>query len=178
MQIRVAILPPQNISQMSGSLAKKYAKKFTHWFVVDNQKLFPHITLFCVDVSRKNLKELIRTVAGTGKKFKKFNLAISGHSLYPGGWLGLKIRESKELKELRRSLFVKLKPFGPNNPKLKSAYSPHVTLTKFKNGKHGLLATKGSKIPITKFKADTIALCLDKNYSQVYKIIKTFKLKS
>ena len=178
MQIRFVVLPPKNISEMASKLAKKYAAKFPHWFVVDNRKLFPHITLFCLEIKRRDLNTLTKVAGERLPKQKKLKLLIPRHAVYKDSWEGLKIKNNVGLSALRKNWFKGLVSFDKYpQRKLKLSFSPHITLTKFKNKGHSRLAIKGSKILIKKFRADTIAMCLNNRFSQVTKIIKKFKLK-
>jgi len=59
---------------------------------------------------------------------------------------------------------------------LRQPYRPHLTLTKFKQEQIAQ-EVKFELKPIKKeFIADSIAICLSNNFSQVTKILKTFKL--
>lgn len=179
MRVHFVILPSSKISAMAAGMAKRYAAKFPHWFVVDNIKFYPHITLFLLSVSGTKFKELQAATAKMLSRKKSLVLDISRHSYYQtngGGWVGLKIKDSKALTILRKNLLRELKPFNPAGKKLEN-FSPHITLTKFKKRQFAKIATQGSQIPIREFIANRLAICLsDDKYWQVYKIIKEFKL--
>lgn len=179
MQAHFVVLPPTNVAKKCGELAKKYSKKFPSYFALDNKRLIPHITLFTLEINKKNWLDAQKSTAQILGKFKKLNLAISRHSYYlrqDGDWLALKIKQSTYLSKLRTELFSTLKKLDASGIKLKH-YSPHITLTKFKPGYRAKAATKGSQLIKLNFTANTVAICQDAGFSQVYKIIKQFKLK-
>ena len=178
MEIRLAILPPPKVSKMAGELGRIYGAKFPSWFKVDNRILAPHITLFVLNIKPKDIAKLKSSAAKQVKFLKKFGLTISRHSVYPGGWTGLKIKDSKRLSVLRKTLFNALKSFDSLQPvKLKPKFSPHITLTKFKSPNNSRKAIKNSKILIRNFSAEVVAICLSNKHSQVTKALRIFKFK-
>lgn len=138
----------------------------------------PHITLFTLQIEKNSLKQLYQEIRRVLKNVEKFNLKISRHSYYiePDGlcWTGLKIKNSSELYQLQRKLYKNLKQFDKKALNLKP-YSPHITLTRFKNRLNAIKATRSSHIPSKTFIADTLAVCQDGSYSQVKAILKKFK---
>lgn len=176
MEIRFALIPPARINALTAKLAKRYAQQAKHRFVVDNQKLFPHMTLFKVTVSKKNYLSLLQVVKRELKKFKPFNLEVKGFLISDGGWLGLKIESSSKLNKLAKELANAIERSKLTPAPLKNPYHPHITLTRFyKNGlAHAVV--KDEPKPSAKFSADSIGLCLSRQ-TQVYKILNTVKLK-
>ncbi|OGE88334.1 MAG: hypothetical protein A2722_03830 [Candidatus Doudnabacteria bacterium RIFCSPHIGHO2_01_FULL_50_11] len=179
MQIHLSVIPPPSIRRMAAELAKKYVSKYPHFFVVDNARLFPHITLFWMDINKSRYYQLEKVLAGVLRKQGKIPLFINRHfysKINKGGWTGLKIRESRRLSFLRSETFRSLKDFSAKSAKLKKTFSPHITLTKFKKHSNAKLATKFSKIPPRYFTVNLVAICIDGPYRQVKKTIKIYKL--
>jgi len=175
MKARFVILPPKSVRIFAGKIAPKVAGLHAHWFVVDNRKLIPHNTLFSVQLPKAKLHSLFRQASEVLQNHKPFQLRIIGFETDDGGWLALDIKSDKNLNRLRSDLAKKINKNGFVT-KLRQPYRPHLTLTKFKQEQIAQ-EVKFELKPIKKeFIADSIAICLSNNFSQVTKILKTFKL--
>jgi 2'-5' RNA ligase len=175
MEIRIALIPPAKISVLAARLAKKYAVQAKHRFVVDNRNLFPHNTLFKVDVKKKDYIVLLGVVKTELRKFNPLRLDIKGFLISEGGWVGLKINPSSELIKLRKKLAEAVDQSKLAKVQLKSSYHPHLTLIRFYKPDASSLI-KAEPVPRTKFIVRDIGLCLSRQ-TQVYKILNTIKLK-
>lgn len=178
MEIRFAIIPPGPISAMTATWAKKYARRAKHRFLVDNKKLFPHNTLFKVNVSKKNYLSLLSVCKKELRSFRSFNLEIKGFLVKKrNGNFAFKIKSSDKLNKLRKNLFGAIKNSKlVTKAYLKRTYHPHITLTTFFKKDPSAVVIKGELAPSAKFTVRDIGLCLSRQ-TQVYKILNTVKLK-
>lgn len=176
MEIRLIILPSANIRNKTRQLALTYAKAGPHFFVVDNKSLIPHVTLFKVDIDKRSLDQLSDAINIQSRELSPMNLELYklyGHS---EGWLVWNIRSSGKLNNLRKKIAQAVRARAREGIVLKSKYSPHITLTKYKDA--GLAKTVAkNRIALMAWKADTIAVTLSDKHSQVYKILSTHTLK-
>lgn len=167
MEVRFAILPKAAESRVIGSLAKQVSKGFKCRVVVDNKKRFPHLTLFVLDVRKDKLKGLEKKTRELLRNARSFQMKAGGYWSIRG-FVVLDVKSNRELFAVRKKLYGR---------KLRFKYSPHFTLARLKDLKNCRKminnAPKFHKI----LHADSVALCLSDRNSQVYKIIKKFKLK-
>jgi 2'-5' RNA ligase len=197
MLLDIVILPPTKVRQKIGNLSKKLGKNVKPDFVVDNQRLIPHLSLYHIKSTK--LKDISKTLTLIATKTKRFSITIIGLRLIETKekiWDSLNIKNSQKLQALhkkvvlRNSIFrqgsiFKQKPsyskqqieniekYG-GSPNIFASYHPHITLGRFNMAlKKKLIAIKFKK---TIFQADYIYLtAINKNY-QVIKILKKFKL--
>ena len=184
MNLCFAFLLPKEIEKFAAKHALKQAKKFPNFFVVDNQRLFLHITIVAFYTSKSKLKEIKSLSAGFINKVKPLSLALRGYwDADKNGSLGISIKLSLELIGLRKDLVSFVHGNGLGKSKTKKSYSPHITLTWFlKQEQAANLVYMGGKFK-KQFTVNTLALCASDKFGQVHKkgknfrIIKKFKLK-
>jgi 2'-5' RNA ligase len=175
MDIRLAVIPPAVTSKIVGKLGTQYGRKFRHRFLVDNQKLLPHATLFKVDIPRTDYKKLLLIAEKVIRQIPAFDVRVNKFGFPPEGWLDLQLATSLKLIALRKRLLKEIKRSGLGIVTVKTAYRPHITLTRFYNNNHNRMAVKGEPKPQFMVPVTTIGLCLSRQ-TQVYKILNTIKI--
>lgn len=176
MDIRFIALPDNIAFAKSVRLARKFGKLGRHYFVVDNKKLFAHITLFKGKIRNNELSKVYKAVDKVLIGFKQFKLRVDSYHCEKG-YLTLKIRDSEGLSAIRAMLYSGIKALTVGKLKIKRAFLPHITLTRFLD--HRLanqVAGKEGKIAFS-FHVKKVATALSDDNDQVYKILKEFKLK-
>jgi 2'-5' RNA ligase len=176
MEIILAVIPPAGVSKEIGALGKSVVKRFPHQFVVDNQKLFPHITLFKIDMEKSDYGKLRKVVKDAVKRESRFNVRVNKFGMPAGGWLDLQVVRSGNLTKLRRRLIQAITAANWGDVSVKQKYRPHITLTRFNSDEVVQTAVKRKPQPSFTFAVNKIGLCLSRQ-TQVYKIIETIKLK-
>lgn len=177
MEIRFAIIPPARINKLTGKLSIQHAKSGKHRFVVDNVKLFPHATLFVADVPKKEYRTLLAAIKDEARKHKSFEAEILGYQILQHLGLGLKIKPSKKLTDLRKSLYKLVSQFAEmKGAANKWKYPPHLSMVRFEDPHSAKQSIKDFRPPRDSFPVKTIGLCLCKG-SQVYKVLDQIKLK-
>lgn len=58
MLIDIVMLPPQNIRKRIGTKMKKEMGNIPNFFVVDNRKLIPHLSLWHMKIAKKELNNI------------------------------------------------------------------------------------------------------------------------
>ncbi len=176
MEVRVVLIPNKQISKYAAKFAHKFRKQGKYRFFVDNKILFPHITLFRANVRKIKYKELLSHFMVVLKKQKDFVLEIDGFVFEKGGWLALKIKETRQLNKLKNDLFIAAKQFS--NPVGQASvwkYPPHITLIRYYADKNSSLAISSEPVPQRSYKSQVVGLCLSRQ-TQVYKILDKIKL--
>lgn len=165
----------KDLSKLAKKLAFNYSKLSESFFWVDGRKFAHHITLFDILVSQKSIKSAEEVVAKNLRKMSSIELLAKGVWKSRNGYLGLKVKNSKELLSLKRRLFKELSGF--NSQEVGTKYNAHITLTRYKDPNFPYSMKIVS--PITKsFNFENIIFARVDKHGQVYKILKTFKLKS
>lgn len=177
MNIRLIVLPSVKIRLQTKKLAVAYAKAGPHFFVVENKKLIPHVTLFRTKIYKRQLSSIYSAVTDALANHHPVRLELYRLYPHPDGWLVWEIRKKKELSNLRRELAKATKAFSTEASALKRDFRPHITLTKYKNSKIGKRVTKAISHPRSYWLADIVAVTLYNKYAQVHKVLKVFTLK-
>jgi 2'-5' RNA ligase len=177
MEVRLALIPNPVFSKKMGGLGKAVGSKFSHRFLVDNKKYFPHATLFKVNIRKDKYPELLSITKDFVKGEKNFGFKIKGLATADGGWVDLEVLEKQKIFILRNTIYRKLKLAKITKlKKLKPSYRPHFTLTRFFSNHKASLAVQNFPKQNFKLNAYSIGLCLSKQ-TQVYKILDKVKLK-
>ncbi len=175
MQIRVALLADSALSKRAKKLALELSRLSKSYFAVDGKKLKYHITLFDILPLSKEIPAVAKAMKGFVAHDTAMGLRVSGvwnKSIH--GYLGLKIKHSKQLLGFRERLFKALKNFGPQEVGTK--YNPHITLTRYRDV--DFPHTIKIKDPLKgNFGFRYVVLARVDKHGQVYKVIKKFKFK-
>jgi 2'-5' RNA ligase len=176
MQIRIAILASKDLSKLSKKLAKDLSKLSRSYFWVDGKKFAYHITLFDIFVKSKDMPQAIELVGSLVSKKSELPLALNNLWRSPSGngYLGFKIKHTKELLNFRKKLFKSLKKFKPEN--VRKIYNAHITLTRYKDFGFANKVKLNNNLKRT-FQFNTIIFGKADKHGQIYKILKKFKLK-
>ncbi|MBI4049526.1 MAG: threonylcarbamoyl-AMP synthase [Candidatus Doudnabacteria bacterium] len=195
MRLDIVILPSKSLSEKIGKQNKALEKDAPLVFSVDNKKLFPHITLYHVSVKKENLDQIyqkVQVIAQSTSPFKLLSRRINSED----GVFVLDLKNNSQiyrlheqvvesLASLRQRSWRNYKGLTGIRKKLVNKYGhrhilkffrPHITLGKMKDKKNLKKILSQTKIPISSFVADNIAVTEVDNYSQVTRIIKKFKL--
>jgi 2'-5' RNA ligase len=195
MLIDIVILPPKNIRKKIGAKMKKEAESLPNYFVVDNIKFIPHLSLWHLRISKKKVKDLARELEQLVRKQKPIKISTSRFINLKkyNGCLEFTVKNSQDLTLLRQKVFEKSYPYkigmmpkhtsfiGPyTSKKLKEAkkygrplaFAPHFTMIWLKKEKDIAGAVKKMKKIKFSFLAKEIFICEVNNWWQAKKIIK------
>ena len=175
MQIRVALLVNKSLSKVAKKLANNFARLSKSFFTVDGKKLAHHITLFDIFPSKGKISRAAKIAENIIQKQPNLKLAVSNlwKSTSGKGYLGLKIKPSKQLLNFRTKLFKILKNYHPQE--VGERYSPHITLTRYKDPSFADEVTVKNKIK-GNYKFERVIFARVDVHGQVYKILKQFHL--
>ncbi len=195
MLLDIVILPPSNIRQRIGCLAKKLNKLYPSPSVVDDIKLIPHISLYHLNVQKKNLGELFMIIKNVSTSEKSFYIKTG--KLHMGS-ISIDIPvKAKTICKLNKMVLKKcvalrkgIMPYIFNYEKTAAVkralanygtvgtvidYRPHITLLVNKSG-----FDDKKIIPFrfkNNFKSSILAVCQINRWYQVTQILKQFKFK-
>lgn len=177
MEIRFAVLLPAKLNKEAANIAKKVARLGPHRFVVDNKHLFPYITLFKINVHKRNYLRLEKIVSQAVQTSPKLSLTVRRIGSPKDIWVDLEITPTRHLAALRKKLADVVSKSGyADKVMIKARFRPHITLTRFYSTKHVAKIAQLRQRVLGKFTASTIALCLSRQ-TQVYRIISKHNLK-
>lgn len=176
MDIRLVVLPPQNINRKVASVAKRFAKKFPSHFVVDNRKLLPHVTIFKMQIRKADLPAVLSVTKALLRQCKPFRLNLYRFYPDPDAWIVWDLESSKGLTNLRKTLARYLRLYHQVALVLKEPYHPHITLTRYKKLEHAAMAVKEERVVRETFLARVVAIAPYDKHSQVPKVLKRYRL--
>ena len=198
MELDIVLLPPRSVSKKIGRFMLKLAKAYDFWFVVDNSKLKPHISLLHLKATSNRLRSITRALQKISQEQKKIKIQGKGHHL-GRKFLVASFVLPKELYYLHQQIVKTISvfrtgivnlPFGEKNDKQKQYiktygvgnlfefYTPHITLA-WARKKSSLPKILGEllRLKFSSLILDRLAVAQVNNRYQVIKILREFKLK-
>ena len=182
-------------------MAKAVAGYSVRYFI-DNKKLIPHLSLFHLRTTESRFRKLEQIVEKIASRFAGFPIeSIKFEQYGDGTGVNYVLSKPRELQKLNKETVVRVKSLrtGVLYPwyrtrkysriqqdyikkygtiwSVEKGFIPHFTMGRFiSRGDAAKVVEKMKKINF-EFMADTIAICEINNNGQVYKILKTLKLK-
>ncbi|MFA6325338.1 MAG: hypothetical protein WCX46_03895 [Candidatus Paceibacterota bacterium] len=200
MLIDIVILPPTNIRNKIGTKIKKEMGSLSNYFVVDNNKLIPHLSLWHMKTSKKNVDKITQELKKVIKNQKPIKITSSEfHALEKfKGCLEFTIKENKNLSVFRQNIFEKIYSYKTgimpqfasflkikySKEKLKEiqkygrglGFGPHFTMGWLKNENDiSKVIKKMNKVKFS-FPVNEIYICEIDKWWQVKKIIKKINI--
>jgi len=196
MLIDIAILPPKNIRRKIGTKIKKEVGNLPNFFIVDDIKLIPHLSLWHINTSKKEVDKIVQKLHEITKGQKPIKITSSKfHSLEKfKGCLEFTAEENKDLIELQQKVFKNIYPyktgtmpqFGSfleiksSKKKLKEiekygrglGFIPHFTMGWLKNEKDISKVVKGMEKVKFNFPVKEIYICEIDKWWQVKRVVK------
>ena len=199
MLIDIIILPPQNIRKEIGRKVKKEIGNFPNYFVVDNVKLIPHLSLWHMKISKQRVNDIAEKLKQIIKKQRPIKISSSGFHASEKfkGCVEFIVEKNKDLIKLQKEVFQNIYSYKSGiMPSFASflgiirseekqqqinkygrslGFGPHFTLVWLKDEKD--IAEVAMKMGEVKFSflAKEIYICEIDKWWQVKKIIKKIK---
>lgn len=197
-KLNVAFRPPKEIRKKVISLGRKISEKYETFFALDDNKFFPHITIYSVDYPMVNYENVLKELEKISLKSSKiiFKFKEIDH-LY--GYIGIVSQLTPEIKKIHKNIIKQLnylreghirdkylkktysakqkkniKQYGC--PDAINLYNPHITITRLKNSQQTKEVVKNIKWKDRKFIIDKIAIYLSSGHGTCIKLIKEFNL--
>ncbi|MBI5127648.1 2'-5' RNA ligase family protein [Candidatus Roizmanbacteria bacterium] len=193
--LNIVLLPDSAAQKMAISLSKKLAQRFPTEFVLNQNDVLPHITLYQTDFPKKNLERIKSTIGKISKQIKPFKIRLSSFSSL-SNFLFWNIKKSEKLLALHNRIISELNPLREGYIKkellnIKNLYPgvqedvnhygsllvgknylPHLTITFLKKLEDVKEALKlfHYKAPIN-FRVQSISLGLSGRFGTVNKLI-------
>ncbi len=204
-RLNIAFKPPKNIIKRTVSLSQKFGKNNKAFFILDNIKFHPHITIYAPKYRKSDINKVLEGVEKIAKNTKNIEFQfqkISGDQ----GFIGVKFNYSPAIKKLYKKIIAKLNPlrkkdiknknqessdyyynFSPEQEKnikkygcsdSMALYSPHLTITRFKNELSANKIMSNIIWNISDFIINKIAVYEMGKHGTCKKLIKEFNLSS
>ncbi|MCL5666241.1 MAG: 2'-5' RNA ligase family protein [Patescibacteria group bacterium] len=200
----IIILPPKRLRNLVGRRLRQATKALNYYYLVDNRKLVPHLSLLHLRISKNRLALLEKVISNIASKHRIFHIRSIKVGLYSHNAtvLNLFFSKASALKKLNTEIVQKcsklrtgnlfwwkdLHKFSKQDRKyiykygttwsVEKNFKPHFTLGRMASEKSTQTALDRIKDLEVDFVADTVALAAINNNGQVTKVLKTFKLKS
>lgn len=196
MLIDIVILPPENIRKKIGKKAKKEIGNFPNFFVVDNIKLFPHLSLWHMRISKIEVNNIVKKLKQIVKGQKQIKINSSGfHALDKyKGCVEFGVKRNKRLIQLQHKIFQNIYSYKSgimpqfasflgivySKEKLQEirkygrslGFAPHFTMGWLKNEKNLTEVVRKMRKMKFSFLAKEIYICEIDKWWQAKKIIK------
>lgn len=196
MIIDIVILPPKNLRKKIGVKIKKVVDSVPNFFIVDNTKLVPHLSLWHMKTSQDKINRIARELKQSIKGQKPIKIISSKfHAIEKyKGCLEFPMKENKDLVKLQQKVFQKIYPYKTglmpqfasflkikySKEKLKEikkygkslGFHPHFTMGWLKNKKDIVGVVKKMKVMKFNFQAKEIYICEIDKWWQVRRIVK------
>ena len=203
MLLDIVILPPKEIRSRIGLQMKKEVGNSLNYFVVDNKKLIPHLSLWHLRTSEKRLPKIIGGLKQVVKNQKPIKISSSGFRDLGKfkGCVTFRVKNNKSMEVLQDkvfkniyhhktgmmpsfALFLRLQSTKKKLKEVKKygrelGFHPHFTMGWLKNKKDVLKIVKNMQKVKFNFLAKEIYICEIDKWWQVKRIIKkvSFPLK-
>lgn len=197
MLIDIVILPSNKIRNSIGSRIKEKAGKLPNYFLVDNKKLIPHLSLWHLKTSKNRIEPIRKTLQKLIKNQKPIKISAFNLQAIPKykGCVDFPVGNTKPLENLREKVVQNtylyktgiMPQFAsqigmklPKGEKLKEikkygrsyGFHPHFTMGWLKRRKDALKTVEAMKGYNFSFYAKEIYICEVDRWWQVTRIIK------
>jgi hypothetical protein len=183
------------LRQRIGKKIKKAAGDYPNWFVVDNAKIIPHLSLWHLRTGKGKISKLIgelRKITGDQAPIKIRSSGFSISTINAGAVVSSSVHRSKALASLQMKVFRKIYPiktgmmpsFKPfevwKGAELKQVkkygrplkFKPHFTMGWLKNKEDALNVQQEMRKMQFTFLAKEIYICRVNRWWQVDKVIR------
>lgn len=195
MLLDIVILPPTKLRQKIGKKIKKEAGDCPNWFVADNTRLIPHLSLWHLRTGKGKISKLteeLRKIAGDQAPIKIRSSGFDVLTMNVGAVVSFAIHNNKAMASLQRRVFKNLyplktgmmpsfKPLGAwTKAELQQAkkygrplgFKPHLTMGWLKNKEDALSVQRAMRKVRFTFLAKEIYICRVNRWWQVDKVLK------
>ncbi|MCR4328227.1 MAG: hypothetical protein NUV53_01785 [Patescibacteria group bacterium] len=197
MLLDIAILLPKNLRRKLGLETRKAAGKSPRFFIVDNIARIPHLSLWHVKTSKKNISGLVESLKSAVSGIKPIRIACGGLETSEkrvGGIVSIGVKKSNAFSSLQDIVMHATYPFKTGmmpqtfgvwrGKQLKQAKQygrpagvpPHITLGWLKDKGEVQRFACAVNIEDMSFISSRIYVCEIDKYWQVRKIINEVKL--
>jgi 2'-5' RNA ligase len=177
MKVRFVLLFSETINKQIANLATVLAKESSYYFIVDNHRLFPHITLLKTVFNKKVLPDVLNFLRP--KIFHLRPVSVKLNKIHhTKGWIDLNAEPYDEIFLLRENLKKIVTELNGKILPGNFAFRPHITLTRLRSRIKGAGL---SEIRVPRglshhFQSGIVAAALYDGHGQVYQVLRRFKL--
>jgi 2'-5' RNA ligase len=197
MLLDIVILPPAELREKIGKRIREAAREIPSVFVVDNNKLIPHLSLFHLRTTQGRIKKLELRIKRILKKYRPILIKSSKVELshVGSGVVFIKTSSNQVLRQLRAEVFnscyplrTGMMPWMPRSRKptrleiqarkrygIHFSFYPHITAAMLRDAKYAPKMASKLKEMKFEFLADTIAIAEVNFWHQVTRVIKKFR---
>lgn len=180
-RINIVFKPPIEVAQLVADVSREISQKYETFFTADNQKVFPHITIYSPEYPARNLEKVFEAVENLAREFSPpqfiFREVKAGQ-----GFVTLDFDYAEEIKKIHETIVEKLNPLRENRvrqkytdtymmkfsdekrenikkygyPNSMAFYLPHMTLARLKDADLAEKVAKDIQWPAKEFKVDKL----------------------
>lgn len=200
-RINIAFKPPIEIAEQLAKLSKEISKKEDVYFVIDNQNIYPHITIYSPEYPKHNENKILESIGELAKSFLPVKFLCKEIETSQG-YLGIAAEYLDEIRKIHEAIVEKLNPLREGHLREKylnaynmkfseekmkniqkygyadsmSFYNPHMTITRLKDECVAEKIAKEINIPFSEFVIDEIGAYRMGEDGTCIGLIKEFKL--
>jgi 2'-5' RNA ligase len=133
-RLNIAIILSKEISKFAIKVSKELSEKYKTEFTLDGKNYFPHITVYPVEIAKKDLKSFVVKTREVVEKTAKFNIKFGRFwTASENGecWVGIPVIKNEKLKLFHKHVVSGLNLSGKVHTLAYETYNPHLTLTSF-----------------------------------------------
>ncbi|OGV92409.1 hypothetical protein A3B57_04170 [Microgenomates group bacterium RIFCSPLOWO2_01_FULL_47_10] len=204
LELNICLLPNKKVSDECIRLSQSIAKPFDGLFILDNKTHHPHLSLYHFGIPNKNLSHVKAAAKQLIGKVTPFTIHLFKPS-QDKGFIEVSAVNSLAIKKLQRAIINTINPLREglqrpgmvdlmrqsttdsktkNNieqfgyPYIRSAFKPHITLTRLAGEQKAKTITRELQIAPMRFMSNKIGLALIGQNGTCPKIITIFRVQS
>jgi len=108
-RLNTVFQPPTEIVKMAMSLSHKVGKENEPFFILDNIKFYPHITIYSPEypaLNRNVVSEVVKSIASQFSKLPFKFKEVESHQ----GFIGINFQNTSQIKEIHEKIVESLNP--------------------------------------------------------------------
>jgi 2'-5' RNA ligase len=192
---------PIEVAQLVAEISSEISQKDETYFVIDNQNIFAHITIYSPEYPARNLEKVLEAIEKLAKEFSapKF---IFQEVKVGQGFVTLNFDYSEEIKMIHEKVVEKLNPLRENRVRQKytdsymmkfseeknenirkygypdsiAFYHPHMSLARLKDADLAEKVAKEIQWPVKELKIERLGAYKMGEHGTCVELIKEFEL--
>lgn len=195
-------MPPANVAESVARLSDDIGKKYETFFTIDNQNIFPHITIYSPEYPAHNFEkvlEAIEKIAGEFSPLKFIFREVKAGQRF----VTLDFDYPEEIKRIHEKIVEKLNPLRENHirqkytdsymmkfseekkenirkygyPNSMAFYHPHMSLARLKDADLAEKVAKEIQWPEKEFKVEKLGAYKMGKHGACVELVKEFSLR-
>jgi 2'-5' RNA ligase len=200
-RINIVFKPPIEIAQLVADISSEISQKDETYFVIDNQKIFAHITIYSPEYPARNLENVLEDVENIAKELSPLKFIFQGVKAGQG-FVTLDFDYSEEIKMIHETVVERLNPLRENHVRQKYTdsymmkfseekkenirkygypdsmvfYHPHMSLSRLKDADLAEKVAREIRWPVKEFKVEKLGAYRMGEHGTCVELVKEFEL--